>query len=220
MPSSGRPSPRAAIGFVPRECIGLARQLRRRVEKEHRQFRDAAVALLEPFQLGRSFPAAQERLLLRRLAFQWRNKLPASSRLAVRVDLDRANRLEIVETRFRDSKLRVPGWTDDAPGVSIERIIFLVVPPLFSETEQGLVIVGLHAIGRRFERSSGAQRTDAAVLADLAALEAAWERALAARQTDFRVPALGGGHWRCNVMQQAERPVLAVRTFVAQGGLE
>lgn len=192
------------------EYIGHARELRRKVEREHKRFREEAAALLEPFRPRPGFTPMPSRLHLRRLAHQWR-RLPANFRLGCRTDVDRNGRLQIAETRLQASKLRLPFWSDDEPGLSIVLLTVAIVPPLYAEADATMVAIGLHALARRFERGEPAE---AAVLRDLFPLVQAYPRAVEALAADFPVE-VTGGHWRCTIMTEGEGArVLAVRTFI------
>jgi hypothetical protein len=103
--------------------------------------------------------------------------------------------------------MRLPFWREWESGISIERL-----PPIFSESEEGLVIAGLHSLARRFERG---ERTEESMLRDLFPLVKAYPKAAAALAADFPVE-VSGGHWRCTVMTGNDGAgVIAVRTFVA-----
>jgi hypothetical protein len=201
--------PAVAVERVPREWVGWARELRRKVSKEHEGFAKAATALLKPFGPGASLPGER---LLRRTAWQWEHNLPRSYRLDCAVDLDRQGRISISETRLQPSKLRVSFWDGEGePGVSIVRIGITIVPPLMTEWDETQVAIGLHALGRRFERGT---RDEASVLGDVRALLHAYRRTSVSGAADFPV-AIPCGTWRCTKMSGRDgHPVLTVRTFV------
>jgi hypothetical protein len=99
-----------------------------------------------------------------------------------------------------------------SPASPIVRRRLTIVPPLYLPEKQTLVAVGLHALARHYERG---ERSEAAVLRDLAPLLSAYPKALETARADFPVTTASGGHWRCWLRTGNDgQRVIDVRTFI------
>lgn len=174
---------------VPVEFVGLARQLRRRVVDEERRFVDEVERLVAPLRpRGRFTPVARQ-VVLEMLGLAWRRRSPLG-RLRLVVNYARP-RLDIVDLRLADA--RVYGWSgDDEPALAVVLHHVGIAPPAPTrESVTMIAALGLHALARRFQR--GADRSDAAVLADLVELALRAPDAVAAGG-EFEV-ATPNGRW-------------------------
>jgi hypothetical protein len=202
------PAPRRAGDRVPVECVGQARLLRSRISASTSAADEATEALIVPFRPRPGFTPMPQRRMLDRLARRWR-ALPAGNRICVSSTFE-AKKLTMLDVRVEPSRISLPGWADGELALALVLRTIMLKPPAFFEVTVPLAQVGLHAIGRRFER--GVDRSAAAVLRDLAPLACAWPTTIEGGR-EFTVPVGAGGRWIGAVMQ-AEAPVLVVRTFV------
>jgi hypothetical protein len=129
---------------------------------------------------------------------------PALDRLRVMAKFDEG-KLRIIEIWVVPARLEHSAWAEDEPAVAISIRSITIQPPEFVETNLRIAGIGLHALGRRYQR--GADRTDRAVLADLPALA----QGAVGAGGEFAIPA-SGGRW---IGAEASGEVVAiVRTFV------
>ena len=146
--------------------------------------------------------------------------MPAFGRASQKVLLER-KWLSIVETRCIPQHYRQAEWEDDArePGVSVVRIGMSIAPRReLSLAMYTLCSASLHALARRYQR--GHPTSDDAIIADLHALAAAYERLRGPPEgSGFAVDA-ASGQWLGNALDtrshysgRVER-VPNVRTFV------
>jgi len=205
-------------GRVPAEFVGFGRAFSARVADAVaiRVCQQSSQALIQR-QRRHPVPRADT---LAGVAYAWRNRVPAFGRLDQRITLN-GKWLSIIETRCIPQHFRQGEWEDDAlePGISVVRIGMSIAPRrellLAMHT---LCSVSLHALGRRYQR--GADRSDAAILADIHALAAAYERLSALPEgTRFTVD-VPGSRWRGTTLDirghysgRMER-VPSARTFV------
>ncbi|MFI4948410.1 MAG: hypothetical protein ACHQC9_06385, partial [Alphaproteobacteria bacterium] len=98
----------------------------------------------------------------------------------------------------------------DELGIAVTLTLVGCRPPLFVHEHRLLVDVGLHALGRRYQRAS---REDAAVLADLRILAEAHPRAVLSEDGEFTVAA-SGGRWRGSITQVKGDVAMCARTFI------
>jgi len=145
------------------------------------------------------------------LSARWR-ALPEWGRIGI-VARDDRTAVQVIETRIAPFVVTMPDWSEPEPSLAIVLyVVTMRLPATFTEATRLVAGIGLHALGRRFER--GSDRSDGAVLRDLTVFGRAWPAAASAGG-DFEIPALGGGgRWRGAVMGLDGRPTLAVRTFV------
>jgi hypothetical protein len=215
-------------GRVPAEYTGRARLLRDRVAEAHTHWVAAATALLAPLQPRDGFVPQYTQETLRITAARWKSSLPEWGRLRIASKLRNRTHLQVVETRLAPFRIVMQDWDATELSVAITLTVIDLRLPTFrsppepgtpgslgreySENVQVLGAVGLHALGRRFER--GADRTDGAVLRDLFAIASAWPTAI--RSPEFEIPIAGRGKWVGAVKIHAGKPALAVRTFIRE----
>jgi hypothetical protein len=191
---------------VPAEFIGQARVLRDKVGV-------AAAArdrLLAPLRPKGNFTPIPTHSRLQRVAEEWW-AMPAFARLGLIADFaDGA--LKIAELRARRVRMRFTARNDGEAelALAVELKLVRMQPPAFREETKPLVDAGLHTLARRFER--GADRSEAAVLADLSALARAYPNKIIARG-EFKIAA-ARGYWVGSGTTVKGVPALAVRTFV------
>lgn len=191
MPGAARAlaPPSAPSGRVPSEFVGLARALHRKIADVHPAAEAAADRLLSPFRPRPCFTPMPRHAELRRLAQQWR-RLPSFGRLRLVISSDPGH-LQILELRVTPSRIEADGWAEDEPALAIKLTTIAIKPPEFEEKHLLIAGIGLHALARRYQR--GADRADAAVLADLLPIATGY-RATARAKGEFTIPA-GGGRW-------------------------
>jgi len=199
-----------AGAMVPMQFVGLARDIRRRVDRDALAWGDRADKLLEPFKTE----GKATRVALVRAYHAWR-KLPAIGRLGpLTIALDTAG-LRIEEIRLYAGQIAIgrQSWSDHEDVVDIRRVRLDLTQSHCAGDVVLIATVGLHALARRIERGGSAGLTP--ILDDLRILAESYDRVLAALPNAFRVPVSSGGHWRGVVMRSPDgRPQLTVRTFL------
>jgi hypothetical protein len=199
-------------GVVPREFVGLARQLWQRVDAEARIVNPEQrrlIAMLEALEPRRGFRQRKVVPTLRSVTAHWRH-LPSFARLAFKVTSS-AEGFKLVEVRATPTRMHMQGWETDELAIGIRLVEIEFKRRVLDIKRRPLGDACLHALARRYQR--GDNCSDNAVLADLLELACAFpERALAGG--DFRVPA-GGGAWVGERVRYDGGPHLAARTYVA-----
>jgi hypothetical protein len=150
----------------------------------------------EDFSLNR--PSAQLR---------WRATGIRSWRAAPGTDREHAVSPSLTLHRI-GNRFKIAACPDSA--VAIVSTSVICAPPRFAERRL-VADIGLHALARRYQRSTGWD--DGAVLRDLLPLANAWG-AVIAEGGDFAIPAAGGGRWIGSATLVRDAPVLAVRTYI------
>ena len=122
-------------------------------------------------------------------------------------------KLQLFELRLMPERVKLKAWGDTEDNwelaVSVVATLVEVAPPEFAYQQRPLVIYGLHALGRRFER--GNDRSVEAIIADL--LGTAIHKP--SGEFEFRIPARSGGHWVGSYSAEEGKTVALVRTFLA-----
>jgi hypothetical protein len=209
--SAPRPDPGTRVGA---EFIGKARSLRQQLHVSSLAWTRGSVDLLAPFcatntgQLSRG-------TLLARLPTSWK-ALPRHG--CLRLDIDRGNSTSIIEARAIPYSTRDATWADDADengiALAVRRVTVQVRPRAAVDDQATIkVIVGLHALGRFFQRSFD-NSTPSLIIA-LAALLDEKNRTRGRGKLDIDVPC-AVGTWRGGAAKlDRTYPVLAIRTFVS-----
>jgi len=214
IPASSRSvAPPGAPGArVPSQFIGLARQLRQRIGAEQQGVDAAVERLIRPLRPKPGFTPMARHAFLRRIAAEW-GALPSAGRLGLVAEFSADDGLRIADLRCRSVRMQLPGWADggDELGIAVTLTLVGCRPPLFVHEHRLLVDVGLHALGRRYQRAS---REDAAVLADLRVLAEAHPSAVLSEDREFVIVA-SGGRWRGSITRVKSDGVMCARTFVA-----
>ena len=198
-------------GQVPYEHLGLARDIRRRIDKDALAWGDRADALLKPLKAG----AKVSRVTLVRAYHAWR-KLPAAGRLGPLTITLGTTGLRIEESRLYAGQIALnrQSWSDHEDVVDIRRVMLNLTLLHYTSDVLLLATIGLHALARRCERGTTSGLTP--ILADLQTLGEAYAKVLQGPNS-FRIPVASGGHWRGVVMRSPDsRPQLTVRTFVGR----
>jgi hypothetical protein len=207
-----RPGP--PPGRVPAEFVGKARSLRDRIAKATADFEEQANRVLYPLSPRVGWPAPGRGDWLKGLVTRYRAlKSPCRIDMASRIEPD--GRLVINEMRLVATRITTPEWDGgDEPALSIEMIAIGTHPLLIERAL--LADVGLHALGRRFERAR--PNDDGAVLLDLAPLGYRWASTVRVGGQFTVAAARGDGFWKGVVSEVDGRAlsVLLVRTFVSQ----
>jgi hypothetical protein len=188
--------------------LGLARDVRRTVNKQALSWGDRADAILEPFKTA----AKVTKVDLVRAFHSWR-KLPSAGRLGALTILLDGRGLELEEMRLYSGAITQSRWGQgDEDTIDLRRIRLGLSLTSCVIDVQTVVYVGLHALSRRIERGSTSGLTP--IFADLQALGEAYGWIVGGPNA-FRVSVSSGGHWRGTVMTAPDgRPSLAVRTFL------
>jgi hypothetical protein len=196
-------------GQVPYEYLGLARDIRRRIDKDALAWGDRADALLEPLKTKER----RSRVALVRLFHAWR-KLPAAGRLGpLTITLDTTG-LRIEEIRLYAGQIALSrrSWQDHEDVIDIRRVRLGLTSTGYVSDVLLLASVGLHALARRVQRGSLPGLTS--ILSDLQTLAESYHRILQGPNA-FRIEAPSGGAWIGVVMRSPDdRPQLTVRTFL------
>ena len=210
-PQSPIRRPASAVGArVPYQYLGLARDIRRRIDKDALAWGGKADALLKPFKTG----VKRSKVDLVRLFHRWK-KLPSAGRLGALTIALEARGLELEEVRLYPGVITQSRWGEaDEDTVDIRRVRFDLGLASYVGDVQTVVSVGLHALARRIERGTTAGL--APILADLQTLAESYRRIIEGPNS-FRIPVSSGGHWRGVIMRSPDgRPQLTVRTFVGE----
>ena len=211
----------AELPFKPvdREYIGLARDLRRRVEAVATETtaRTGAIvrSCLAEFKRRNKGLRVDELIAAEQ---QWR-KLSSFGLLQQSIVRDRKS-LVITEHRLVVNRMvKIPEVDEavDEPGVMIVRGALSLLPGSAQWEPVTRATCSLHALGRRYGRGYG--RADAAVMADLASLVTVADALIGAGPGPFRVVAPCGGCWTGQVgMLRApgdpDTLAVMVRTFL------
>ena len=132
-------------GQVPYEHLGLARDIRRRIDKDALAWGDRADALLKPLKAG----AKVSRVTLVRAYHAWR-KLPAAGRLGpLTITLDTTG-LRIEESRLYAGQIALnrQSWSDHEDVVDIRRVMLNLTLLHYTSDVLLLATIGLHALAR------------------------------------------------------------------------
>jgi len=206
-----RPDTRDHVG---REFFGRARSLRQQLHASSLAWTRGSVDLLAPF-CGVNDGKLSRGTLLARLPKAWR-ALPAHGCLCLAID--RGNPTRITEARAIPYSTRDARWADDAdePGIAlaVRRVTVQVRPRAAVDDRAEIsVVVGLHALGRFYERSF--DNSETSLILALAALLDEKKRIRGRGKFDIDVPC-AGGTWRGGTARlDRTHPVLAIRTFVS-----
>lgn len=171
---STSPSPVANVAprrgsRVPAEYTGLARLLRNRVEAADRAVQPVLMAIARPLRARLTRHPLLRADQIVDAEREWRRRMPGEFRIGDVVVQRSRDSFSISEVRLVAHKIRLPSWEEDEPGVALYRCGWrLVAGRLMPSAVWVTTCIGLHAMGRRFERSEC--RTDDAVVADLALL--------------------------------------------------
>jgi len=197
------------VSRVPREFIGRARDLRRRLNEADARIETAVNRVMTPLlrRLDRR-PALRPAMLID-AERHWRGIVPAFGRLEMEVDGNNLRSPCFVELRVVCGESRYADWSDNGlePGVLVAWYSVEVAERAFESRLVSLASVSLHALARRYQR--GQDTTEAAIFADLAALARDF-RAVTSPRFTVAVP---GGVWVGESVNVDAAQILAVRTY-------
>lgn len=195
---------------LPVEFVGLARNLRRKLVASSEASRVAVDQVLAPLhrELDRRLTMRAETVAGAMRA--WRHTMPGENRVSLDITM-RSGRAHIHQICFLASELSRPHWNGWEPGVVLTELDVTLDRRRGDMAERDLAAFSLHAMARRFQRSSSAaERTDAAVLRDMAALAVHDPDTMP--EGEFSLPA-ANGCWVGHRTLFEGKPVLSVRTF-------
>lgn len=221
-PRHMRPWPARPAGTpVPRAFLGLARDLRRRLAAADALVPAALEAALLPLRTRLKRRPTLRADLLIDTERRWRTGLPAFGRLVLTAERRRGVPPYFCELRAQAGGFRIEDWDEEPggggfePGVLLEMILAQPYPGVggggVDVRQTTIVVVSLHALGRRFQR--GTDCSEAAIFADLAALAPFAQKGALPPKARFALPAAEG--WWCGErVWVGDRLVLAVRTYL------
>jgi len=200
---------------VPVEYVGLARALWRRLDAEWRTVEPAQIALIERLRerLPRRGFRPKRSISSHAFAAQW-SALPSLGTLLYGCKNDHGW-LRISEVRAIGARLSFEDWGmgEAEPAIALWAIRIAADPQDRVHVETFVLgDLALHAVARRVQR--GVDRSDAAVLRDVAALVTTDNFVTAMRGGEFRLPCASGGSWIGRRVRYRDRLTLAVRTYV------
>jgi hypothetical protein len=151
--------------FVPREYLGHARELRNRVLVADAEIVPAMLATAEPLLVRLIRHPILRREQVAGAIRDWRARMPEHFRIgSISVSRDR-KLFSISERRISAHALRLKGWDDYEPGLSVIQSGFCIFDGELKTIQTTPGLASLHAVARRYERGD---RSDESVLADLA----------------------------------------------------
>jgi hypothetical protein len=157
---------------VPVEFIGRARQLRRDLIAATTASRLSMVSLLAPLRRGISRRGSMRQEEIAGALRLW--KLAPAPRNRVSLSIQMRGDVATIEEMFIvSSDLQRPGWGIEEwePGLVVSSASIRLAPRKVEMVDRDLAALSLHSIARRFQRgANAADRSDAAVMADLSAL--------------------------------------------------
>ena len=204
------------VGF---EYIGLARDLRRRVEVTAAETKIRAAALVSAcigdFNRRNRGPRLERILAISQV---WQ-QLPAFGLLDQTIHRDKKS-LRIIEHRLVVNKLVTLPNVDhhvDEPGLVVMQNRLDLLPRSAEFQPTAIATISLHALARRFQRGYGDD--EQTVLGDIGGLVPVAADLIAAGPAPVRVPALSGGKWSGEVamLRAPDDPdclALIIRTFL------
>jgi hypothetical protein len=181
----------------------LARGLIRRIAAAYRVAETRRGRLLRPFRPRPGFTPIPKHAHLVLLSERLRH-LRALCRLRAAAKFDDGH-LRVMEIWAVPAKLEHDDWNETEPALALVVRLIKIEPPGYTEKDERIAAVGIHALARRYQR--GQDRIDRAVLADLLALA----QGAVGAGGEFAIPA-SGGRWIGAVAPGAV--VAIVRTFV------
>jgi hypothetical protein len=204
---------------VPREYVGQARLFCVRIEAA------AKIASAAVQQIGADARAiVQHRSSWRAEHFpgferQWRQTLPDEGRIGLAIERNKRE-LTIAEVRLSPSRYEDVRWSQPFLQHSLGLMLCtfrLTTPAAFEIRRQAIAIIGIHAIGRRYQR--GFDNTDRAIQTDISELAVNGPQLLGADSPAFSIPCLSG-IWvgaiePVSVSGSSDQRLLNVRSFIS-----
>jgi hypothetical protein len=194
---------------VPVEWFGRSRVLRDSLIRPAGEAANHIEEMIRPLRPRPGFTPMPRYTRLRDIVRRW-SALPGHGRLGCITRFE-DGKLRLAEIRVCPATMKLAHWDGDPElAVCIVMRAIRCAPPVFSEEKILVADIGFHALARRFER--GVNRSDAAVLADLAPIAHAY-RQIVALPGEFSVR-VEGGSWKGMVSLVAGKPCATIRTFV------
>jgi hypothetical protein len=198
------------VSVVPREFVGRARDLLRRLGEVDARIEPAVRGVMEPLLRRLDRHPVLRRDMLIDAERRWRNVVPAFGRLAMEVDGENLRAPCFIELRVVCGISHCATWPDEGQelGVLVGWHAVEFDEQAVASRLVSLAAVSLHALARRYQR--GWDTSDTAIFADLAVLAHDFRQAVMLPR--FAV-AVSGGTWVGEPMNAGESTVLAVRTY-------
>jgi hypothetical protein len=196
--------------MVPREYVGRARDLLRRLSAADARIEPAVRGVMAPLLRRLDRHPVLRRDMLVDAERRWRNAVPALGRLAMEVDGENLRAPCFIELRVVCGVFHAATWPDDGqePGVLVGWHAVEFDQGSVASRFVSLAAVSLHALARRYQR--GRDTSETAIFADLARLADNFRLVVTLPRFAIAVP---GGTWVGEPMNTGEATVLAVRTY-------
>jgi hypothetical protein len=198
---------------VPREFVGRARDLRRRLGIADAQVNAGLTQALQPLRRRLERRATLRGDLLADAERHWRETVPSFGRLVMVANRqDRRSPIIFCELRAMAGKFRFTSWPAGyEPGLILVLTLVELQFKALLTRQLNVAAVSLHALARRYQR--GSDTTEAAIFSDLADLAPYARKQDAMGGTAFALP-LPGGAWCGERVMVGDDLVLAVRTYL------
>lgn len=196
---------------IPVEYIGLARDLRRRIDISARQAAAELERICAPLRGTDRKSVIPSHQYLKLFGKKF-TRLPAFGRLNQPVVKFANGRLQIAELRLIATTIALEDWDgENELAVAVGLLVVTAEPPRLAEQRILLAVIGLHALARRYQRSP--HRSDTAVLGDMIPLAQNSFGIAVAHPGEFAVEVPSGtGRW-IGAFQPRAHPGILVRTF-------
>jgi len=197
---------------VPREFVGRARDLRRRLGIADLQVGPGLTQALQPLQRRLDRRATLRADLLTDAERRWREAVPSFGRLVMVAARQDRRAPVFCELRAMAGKFRFESWpTGYEPGLILVLTLVELQCRALLTRQLNVAVVSLHALARRYQR--GQDTTEAAIFSDLADLAPYARTPDALGGTAFALP-VHGGAWCGERVVVRDDLVLAVRTYL------
>lgn len=204
--------------WLPREYLGQARLLLQDMQREGKTFSDTVMRLWLPLKARYLQHHKVRSELLAGAVRDWR-LMPARFRLGDPLIEHRNTNLNIAEFRLLTGDLFFDHWKDEHEySIAIELCSIVINRKECSLRGETYGTIGIHALGRRYERSRLCSTDD--ILADVKAIVSHYDSLI--QRKEFTVPCRSG-FWKGEVVsadfqnQAPPRKVLCIRTFIGEG---
>ena len=215
------PSPPPDTTRIPREYLGAARSLYKRIDVASAataaQTRAIADRLRDAYTKhnGKIPPST-----ITAARFKW-ERLDTFGRLELEIERPGQRLLNIAELRVSSASMRYNAWLGDArePSFSVELLTLIVGKECFDQRSECLACFSLHAIARRLERGDPRYMDDAAIFGDMAAALTLKHQRMPNRR-GRSIPVPSGGFWAGEFVDAVQGDdntrVLSIRTFLPE----
>ncbi len=195
------------------EHRGMAREFRQRIANEDPPTERAMDKIYVPLRRMMLRQSVARPGVLAEAARAWCDDIPTVGRLALEVETRGKSHLVIRELRLSGATLTLSDWDDATePGVAV-LLVGLSINRRHLEVHHVLLaVVGIHAIGRFYQRSL--DNSYEALTQALKRMASPADGVSVADGAGFSC-SVPGGRWVGLVKRQGDQPVLAARTFLA-----